>query len=258
MSCWRNPLPIDPLSRLSYTLDRPLRSGRSWVRWALVCALAVADLGCGFSLGGDGDLGALDVALPTSQSRETSDAADAGPARARSASDAAPLDPADAAPSSDGALPGVPVGMACDAQEVAWTVGGASCSASSGVTLAHGATRVISDSTPDVTGQVTISCSNGALVQSGAACEAPVTFDVGNAAGCVGGYCSAAVGGQCGVADAAKATAICVFKGFAAHTTFATASGPTGVNQCSADGSGCFVNANASCNIVFTSVTCRR
>jgi hypothetical protein len=59
------------------------------------------------------------------------------------------------------------------------------------------------------------------------------------------------------VPDPNKADAICVVKGYAAATAWQTMPGPNGIRQCHADGTSCFINANPSCNIVFSSVTCR-
>jgi hypothetical protein len=144
----------------------------------------------------------------------------------------------------------------CAAQAATWTVGASSCTAMTG-DLEEGATQALTDSTPDDTGSVTVTCGGGQLTYSLAVCEPPKEFDVDNPTGCGDGYCKGAVGGQCGVPDATKATAFCVFNHYAAYTTFKTGPGPNNARQCSADGTGCFTNANPTCNIILTSVTCR-
>lgn len=59
----------------------------------------------------------------------------------------------------------------CPAQAVNWTVGGSSCTQSLGA-LSHGAGSALSDTTPNHTGSVNVTCNNGTLNQSGAACAA--------------------------------------------------------------------------------------
>jgi hypothetical protein len=146
----------------------------------------------------------------------------------------------------------------CAAQDLSWADVGASCTAPSGGVLAEGDTRTITDSTPDGTGSLVITCTSGRLVLSAQKCSVPTELAVGNAGGCANGFCSAVTSGQCGVPDPTKAKAICETKGFRDASTFAVMPGPVGAQQCSPDGSGCFVNANADCNIVFSSVTCVR
>jgi hypothetical protein len=145
---------------------------------------------------------------------------------------------------------------ACAAQSVTWTVGSSSCTANA-ARVEEFATQKLRDETPEDTGSVTVTCFEGRLTVSNAVCEPPKVIDVGTAGGCGTGYCMAAVAGNCGVPDPAKADAVCVAKGYAAATTYQTMPGPVRALQCHADGSGCFANANPSCNIVFTTVTCR-
>jgi hypothetical protein len=109
----------------------------------------------------------------------------------------------------------------------------------------------------DDTGSVTVACFEGKLTLTNAVCEPPQEINVGSATSCGAGFCSAAVNGHCGEPDPAKADAVCVAKGYAAATTYQTMAGPNGGRECRADGSGCFVNASPTCNIVFKTVTCR-
>ena len=184
------------------------------------------------------------------------------PSAASLDSDVAPSDPSRGDPSAaatteaaslvDAQAPSGP----CAAQTASWTVGGSSCTAATSL-LSDGASATLTDSTPDDTGSVTVICVAGKLTYSGAVCEPPKVFDVNSPTGCINGYCKGVIGGQCGQPDPTKATAFCVFKGYAAYTTFETGPGVVNARQCSADGTGCFTNANASCNIILTSVTCR-
>lgn len=145
---------------------------------------------------------------------------------------------------------------ACAAQNVTWASGASSCTAATADALDPGATVMLTDSTPSDTGTITATCSGGKLLLSAGICEPPKVFSVGNASGCINGYCAGTVSGQCGVADPKRATALCVYKGYATMTAYQTQAGPNGGQECSADGSSCFTNFNPSCNIVLSSVTC--
>jgi hypothetical protein len=74
--------------------------------------------------------------------------------------------------------------------------------------------------------------------------------------GCVNGYCACVTPNQPNVPYQPSAKAICVFKGYTDVVSFTTASGPTGVNHCGANGTGCFVNGNPG-NIVCNQVICK-
>src|SRR5262245_47801030 len=56
-----------------------------------------------------------------------------------------------------------PTDTHCEAQDVTWSVGGSSCSASA-PPLADGASQALTDSTLDDTGTVTAACAGGKLV----------------------------------------------------------------------------------------------
>jgi hypothetical protein len=167
-------------------------------------------------------------------------------------------EPSTTAAMTEGAVLDAGTPAPCATQTVAWTPagGGSTCTANADA-LADGEAKTLTASESDRTGKVTVTCSQGRLALSGATCASPTTFDVNSATGCINGYCKAVLSGNCGTPDPAKAAAFCIFKGFTAATTFTTRDGPNGVRQCSPDGTGCFVNANPSCNIVFASVTCR-
>lgn len=82
----------------------------------------------------------------------------------------------------------------CLASSVNWTVGADSCSGSV-AELVDGATATITDSAPLGVGQVTVSCSNGTLTQTGATCEPGAPCTAGTENWTVSGKaCSAAVG----------------------------------------------------------------
>jgi len=205
---------------------------------ALVAAMLVAVGGCAIAHPYGADGRASSKPAPAAQA----DTAGAGDGAAVSTTEAA---------LPDAEAPSGP----CEAQSATWTVGSSSCTAMTDL-LEDGATQALKDSTPDDTGSVTVTCVGGKLSYSGAICEPPVEFDVDNPRGCINGYCKGVVSGKCGMPDPTKATAFCVFKGYADYTTFKTGAGVDGAQQCSADGTGCFTNQNASCNIILTSVTC--
>jgi hypothetical protein len=144
----------------------------------------------------------------------------------------------------------------CASQDVTWVVADSSCSTRSGDTLAPGASRTVVDGTLTATGKVTITCSNGVLVQTDAVCEPPHEFDVSGPHGCGKGYCAAVMAANCGHPDPAKAKDLCVKKGYADQTSFKTEPSQPGATICFADETTCGVTQNP-CNIVFTSVTCR-
>lgn len=82
----------------------------------------------------------------------------------------------------------------CLASSVNWTVGADSCSGSV-AELVDGANATITDSSPLGVGQVTVSCSNGTLTQTGATCEPGAPCTAGTENWTVSGKaCSAAVG----------------------------------------------------------------
>lgn len=83
------------------------------------------------------------------------------------------------------------------------------------------------------------------------------SFNVLSSQGCVSGYCACVTAGQLNVPDRNQARAICLFKGYADVTTFTTSPGPINALQCSANGSGCFANANPG-NIVCSQVDCMK
>ncbi len=83
------------------------------------------------------------------------------------------------------------------------------------------------------------------------------TFNVDSATGCVRGFCACVTGGQPNVPDRPSALAICVFKGYADVTVFATRQSGPGPLHCNADGTSCFVNAAPS-NLLCTSVSCTK
>jgi hypothetical protein len=148
--------------------------------------------------------------------------------------------------------------LPCGPQNVTWTVDTASCAATLDTVLQPGVTLTLTDTTGDATGKVTVACEDGKVAITASTCELPKQFDVGTNTGCINGYCAAATSGKCGVPDANRATAFCVFKGYTKHIDFKTMPGPNGARQCAPDGQGCFTNANPGCNIVFSSVTCVR
>jgi hypothetical protein len=183
--------------------------------------------------------------------------AEGGGSRSSAASRTAPTASTATDKTDDGELPGAGLADApCEAQEVDWSAGSASCTASA-PRLDPGATQTLTDETADDTGRVVVTCRGGKLVLSRVVCAAPKVFDVDSPTGCINGSCEAVVPNNCGQADPTKATAFCVAKGYTTSTAFTKTAGPNGGQECSADGTSCFTNANPTCNIVFSSVTCR-
>jgi hypothetical protein len=169
-----------------------------------------------------------------------------------------------AAPSSTAAVTtaGAPTAAPpkdCEPQDVSWTGSGASssCSGSSRDHLTAGMSRELSDVDAPLTGTVTVICIDGQLQLSKPVCELPTVIDVSGPKGCGSGYCGGVMAANCPHPDPAKAKAICVKRGFVDQVGFVTAPSTPGTRQCLADETTCGVSEN-SCNIIFTSVTCRR
>jgi hypothetical protein len=156
---------------------------------------------------------------------------------------------------------GPPADLGCDEQDFTWTVDAASCSAPSGAALDAGSQVTLDDhDTTDPgkdTGKVTVTCSGGVLVPSGAVCEPPRKFNLSSSTACGNGFCMGVTPGQCGVPSPDRAKAICVKKGYADQTGYDTAPSTVGTNLCLADGVTCAVTQNGPCNIIFTAVFCR-
>lgn len=138
----------------------------------------------------------------------------------------------------------------CLASSVNWTVGADSCSGSV-AELVDGANATITDSSPLGVGQVTVSCDNGTLTQTGATCEPGTPCTAGTENWTVGGKnCSAAVGVLVHGASSAITDSAAPQTGGATITCtngVKSQSGTTCFNQCAATAQNWDNGAGSAC-----------